>query len=177
MSEEISSTAEVWKTIEDCPAYSVSNHGRVRRDSWAAHQTLTGVLKPYRNSYGYLQVDLRHNGKRLHGSVGRLVAHAFLDPDPKRKEVNHKDGIKANNRSDNLEWATRSENMRHAYLTGLKRGLEGEASGSAKLTAEQVKAIRCLLELGHPPAVIGALFSVTAVCIRHIRRGKTWSSV
>jgi hypothetical protein len=177
MSGEIGSTAEEWRTITECPQYSVSNFGRVRRDTLTGHHTPTGILKPTANEYGYLHVDLRQNGRRVHGNIGRLVAKAFLDPDPYRKEVNHKDGIKSNNRSDNLEWATRSENMRHAYIHGLNVPNYGEKAGSAKLTTEQVKAIRCLIGLGHPPAVIGALFSVTAVCIRHIRSGKTWSSV
>lgn len=64
---------------------------------------------------GYLTVGI--NGKQYR--VHRLIAQTFI-PNPENKpSVNHIDGVKSNNRVDNLEWATNSENMKHAYATGL----------------------------------------------------------
>lgn len=176
MSDAPDSTVEAWKTIPEFPKYSVSNLGRIRRTAKPVRGD--GIIKLRVNEYGYITTDIRGEGCDGHVSVARMVAKAFLEKDanPERGEINHKNGIKADNRPENLEWCTRGENMRHAYIHKLILPNYGEKSGSAKLTGEKVRAIRCLVALGHPPAVIGALFSVTSVTIRHIRNGKTWSS-
>lgn len=68
---------------------------------------------------GYHTVRLSINGKQRTCFVHRLVAEAFLDAELGKYEVNHINGIKTDNRVKNLEWVTRSENMRHAFDTGL----------------------------------------------------------
>ena len=72
---------------------------------------------------GYREVCICGSNFRLH----RLVAHAFLGPPPSHaaREVNHKDGNCNNNRIENLEWASRSENVRHSYATNPSRGNAG----------------------------------------------------
>lgn len=78
------------------------------------------VLKPYKNCWGYLLVDMRKNGKRYLKCVHRLVAEAFI-PNPEGKtQVNHINGDKSDNRVENLEWCTCSENQYHAFRIGLK---------------------------------------------------------
>lgn len=77
------------------------------------------LLKNSINFDGYNHVTLYHNGNRYRKLVHRLVAEAFI-PNPENKpEVNHKDGNKTNNDISNLEWVTHSENIQHAYDTGL----------------------------------------------------------
>lgn len=100
--------------------------------------------------------------------VHRLVAEAFLEPDLFRNRVNHKNGIKTDNRLCNLERCTSSENNQHAYDTGLKK------PAMSKLTLEQAKRIKygrerlCDLsrELG---------LSQSALC--QVRSGATWSRI
>lgn len=76
-------------------------------------------LKTPCNAVGYPEVNLYANGKANIVLVHRLIALTFLpNPDGKR-EVNHKNGIKHDNRVENLEWVTPSENISHAYRTGL----------------------------------------------------------
>ncbi len=78
------------------------------------------ILKPGLGSNGYLLVALTKNGIKKHISVHRLVGKVFI-PNPKNKpEINHKNGIKIDCWRGNLEWATSSENQKHAFKTGLK---------------------------------------------------------
>lgn len=98
-----------WKVIEEYPNYEVSDGGEVKN-------TTTGkLLSPYRNQRGYLKVCLYKDGKKKYLSVHRLVANAFVtNEDPGIfTQVNHIDEDKANNRADNLEWVTPSENINH----------------------------------------------------------------
>lgn len=72
-----------------------------------------GVLRPFINRNGYLVATLSVEGQRIRTGVHRLVASAFL-PNPEGKpQVNHKNGNKQDNRIENLEWATCSENNLH----------------------------------------------------------------
>jgi midasin (ATPase involved in ribosome maturation) len=69
---------------------------------------------------GYYSVSTKINGIESAYSVHRLVSNAFIPNPNNYKDVNHKNGIKTDNRVENLEWCTRSENILHAYRTGLK---------------------------------------------------------
>ena len=79
------------------------------------------IMKSHKDNNGYLRVSLLGKTCKVH----RLVASAFI-PNPENKPtVNHINGIKTDNRADNLEWATRSENTQHAYDSGLTIGHTG----------------------------------------------------
>lgn len=96
--------------------YSVDRSGRV----FAHH--LGKYLSEYNNGLGYMAVKLRKCGKRRQHYVHRLVAITYLDNPDNLSDVNHKDGNKANNCVDNLEWATKSANLKHAFDNKLLSG-------------------------------------------------------
>lgn len=113
--------------------YSVSNIGNVRRDGQKrARSTFPGrPLKPNLAGIGYYTVAL--HGKTT--CVHRLVAEAFLDPSKRHLNVNHKNGIRTDNRVENLEFVTHAENMAHA--AGMLK-----KCGTRKLDDNKVRDIR-----------------------------------
>lgn len=108
---------EIWRKIKRFEGfYEVSNLGRVRSLP-RKHSPGLNILKPLYHSGGYSVIDLRKpHEKKKHFLAHRLVAIAFI-PNPQSKpDVNHKDSNRKNNKVDNLEWATRKENLHHAHL-------------------------------------------------------------
>jgi len=104
---------EIWKPIKGYEdRYEVSSHGRIRSYNKKTQTHL--IMKPF-NHKGYYRIDLRGKSPRVH----RMVADAFILNPLKKPEVNHLNGIKTDNRIENLEWCTRQENQNHAYDTGL----------------------------------------------------------
>lgn len=94
-------------------------------------------VKQFVGKDGYLRIQIAGKTRTVH----RLIACAFVPADPGKDFVNHIDGKKQNNRADNLEWVTRSENMKHAYGLGLKTSA-GEKNGRSKLNGDEVAFIR-----------------------------------
>lgn len=107
--------SEIYRVIAANPDYMVSNMGNIAR----ADSGTTLCTKM--SKAGYLEIGLRRNKRTKWHLIHRLVAEAFCEkPTEKHVEVNHKDGDKANNRAENLEWVTHNQNLRHAYETGLR---------------------------------------------------------
>ena len=124
--------AEEWRDIEGYEGlYQVSNLGNVRSLRTKA------IMKTNITNWGYCQVCLRAHGERKNKAVHRLVAIAFIPNSESKDEVNHINGIKTDNRADNLEWVTRRENIRHAYKSGLRNAVD-EAHGQMKVVAINV---------------------------------------
>ena len=103
-----------WKKIEQLNnLYEISDTGLIRKTSSQK------ILRPFLTQFGYKAIDLFINKKKYRVRIHRLVAQAFI-PNPKNKEcVNHINGIKHDNRVENLEWTTIKENNQHAVRTGL----------------------------------------------------------
>lgn len=126
-----------WQPIASHPEkYEVSESGVVRNKSGR-------VLKQWVSDQGYAKVCI--GGKSV--SVHRLVAIGFLENPNMYPEINHKDGVKNNNSVSNLEWCSRSQNMKHAYAIGLHPGLRGADSpnygrcGSKHIQSMAVRAV------------------------------------
>lgn len=102
---------EEWKPVNLFPNYHVSNLGSVKN-------VKTGqVIKPFLSGHLYYYVRFYTKGDKGKGKnflISRLVATMYVPNPEDKKEVNHKDGNKANNAASNLEWTSRKGNMDHA---------------------------------------------------------------
>lgn len=113
----------VWKSVNGYEGiYEISETGLVRnlrRDP--KNRTYPGkILTPGKTGSGYLFVCLSVNGITENKMIHRLVAETFISNPDGLPEVNHKDGDKENCNAENLEWCTRSYNLKHAVDTGLR---------------------------------------------------------
>lgn len=100
---------ENWKIIEGT-TYRVSNLGRIQNSKGK-------ILSPYKNKFGYLNIDLFVNGKKWKCKIHRLVATAFIPNPNNLPMVNHKDEDKSNNDVTNLEWCNSSYNLSYGSRT------------------------------------------------------------
>ncbi len=147
--------------------YQVSNFGRVKsvaRISAQGHRLKERMRKPETDKDGYSVVNLCANGSVKVFKVHRLVAMAFIPNDGDLPQVNHINGIKDDNRVINLEWVTGSENVQHAFDSGIRTpqhiSFYGERNPHCKLTDEQCDKMRSMKNEGTPNVVLSKLFGV-----------------
>jgi hypothetical protein len=174
--------SEQWKPIAGYEGrYEVSSLGRVRSLSQVIESTRAGkpfrrkhagkVLAPRVNRWGYQQIHL--GGGTKTPSVHSLVATAFHGPKPTpQHQVNHINGVKTDNRADNLEWLSNSENMAHAFRTGL--GRHGERAGNTRLTSAQVIELRTRRSSGETLSALASEYEMSVSGVHAIAHGKNW---
>ena len=152
--------------------YSVDTDGRIFSEKFGKVRELKGID----NGGGYLQVELWKNGKSKRMQMHRLVAMAFLDNPENYAEVNHKNGIKTDNRLDNLEWCSRSMNQKHAFAIGLKSN-KGSKNNASKITDEQAIEIFSRLDNGEQPIEITKDYPTSRNAITKMKTGRTWTHI
>lgn len=107
---------EVWRDIKGYEnLYQISNFGNVK----SIRRNM--VMKQSKNVWGYPTVSLYKDKNEKRYAIHRLVGLNFIENPLNKPEINHIDGNKENNRVENLEWCTRSENMKHSFANGLEK--------------------------------------------------------
>lgn len=171
---------EIYKDIVGYEGlYQVSNLGNVKSlekycnsKNRKKRKIFEKILKTTKNNYGYLTSTLFRNSKRTTILNHRLVALAFIPNPDNKPQINHINGIKTDNRVENLEWCTHQENIQHAFNIGLNIGNKGEKNGRCKLTKEQVLAIRADNRFFRD---IAKDYNVHYSLIGYIKKNKLWS--
>jgi hypothetical protein len=154
---------EIWKPIDGWEGlYEISNYGRVkslarvvyRGDPVIKQHRKERILKPYYNWCGRQLIGLVRDGEgQKTVQISRLVANTFIDNPENLPDLNHKDGDPTNNRIDNLEWTTKSDNMKHAWKNGLKEHY------TTHLSNNDIKKMRLFKQAGMPSKLIAEVFN------------------
>lgn len=126
-------TVELWRDTE-FPGYEISNLGNVRSSRLGRN------LKPWLMTNGYYAVTITVD-KRMTVYIHRLIAKAFIPSCSGKEHVNHKNGVKTDNRIANLEWCTPAENVRHAFGSGLVKNRLGGVNAMLSVTRKPVEQV------------------------------------
>lgn len=159
---------EEWRPVSGYEGlYEVSNMGNIR-------SLRNGCVLALMNSRGYRRCHLAKDGHVKTAQVHRLVAEAFI-PNPENKpQVNHKHGIKSDNRASELEWVTHRENEDHAAENGLKA--RGSRNAMVTLNPESVQRLLARREeTGMSIYALAREFGVSKSLVSNILNGKHWA--
>lgn len=174
---------EVWKDIENLEGqYQVSNLGRVkslervitRSNGWPL-RIKEKILKQHDNGKGYMLVKMDKRFVAVH----RIVAKHFLDNPQNLPEVDHIDGRRGNNESTNLEWVTKSENMKRSHARGARvcPDIKGDKNPGSKLTEREVIEIRKRHKEGAKQVEIAKDFGINFRTVSQIVNRSIWKHV
>jgi len=154
--------------------YSITSDGRV----WSHRFKKWLKITPPHYQYAYPSVALQKDCKTFRKNIHRLVALTYLPNLEELPMVNHKNGIKLDNRVENLEWCSGSHNFRHAIESGLRIPARGECNFMTKLTIEQVKEIRIKsVPWKMSYRKLARQYNVTKTTIESLIKRVTWKHV
>jgi DNA-directed RNA polymerase specialized sigma subunit len=181
---------EIWKDIEGWQGmFKISNFGRVK--SLERFNTLTRkgttfksfieekILRISTDKVGYKIISLESSLKQAKKTykIHRLVAIHFIQNPENKPMVNHKNGIKSDNRVENLEWSTSKENCVHAHENNLVDISKGENHYRSKLTERTVFEIKYGKFEGMSHSQIGKMFGIKRLQVLKIRNGINWKHI
>lgn len=170
---------EIWKSVVGWEkTYEVSSFGRVKSfdrlvpAGWGSNRRATGRILTNTFSLGYCYVFLSDANNRKRCRVHKLVLEAFVGPRPEKYVANHINGNKKDNRIENLEWVTSSENEYHSYR------VLGKISSKRKLSLDNIIEIRESYKSGKwSYAALARKFNVCRPTITRLIKGITWKGV
>lgn len=171
-------TIEKWKPVVGYEhLYHVSSFGNLKALCVSKlrgrffHKQPERLLKLKTDKYGYKIASICKDRIIKWIGVHRLIAMAFIKNCDNKEFINHINGIKSDNRLENLEWCTSSENAIHSVKMGLTISKKGEESTSSKLKEWQVKRIFLSNESG---STLSKRFNISSSQVFRIKKGARW---
>lgn len=171
---------EIWRPVVGYESrYEISNMGRLvclfTRNQFGLYPCRREVHGSRYN--GYIRVIIMDKRVGRSCPIHRLVAEAFLIRPEGKTEVNHKNGKKEDNRLENLDWVTRSENIRHAHENGLMHPRRGEGCHLSKFKEWQVLEIRERFKNGEKTSEMAKEYGVKHDTISYIVNRIFWTHI
>lgn len=174
---------EEWRAVVGYEGlYEVSDMGRVRslqRTARLGHSVRpvpARVLRPGQTTCGYQTCRLSDEGTVVPKLIHRVVAEAFIGTCVDGEQVNHKNGVKTDNRIENLEYLSAGDNFWHAIGAGLIN-VSGADNPAAKLSADDVRSIRKRFHSGARKVDLAREYGLSKSAIGRAIERKTWASV
>lgn len=167
-----------YRLIDGFPAYAVGNDGSIWSRFISGHGMVGNVWKNRKfriTPDGYSRIGLKNGDIRVERGVHRLVLQAFVGHCPPGQECRHLNGIKSDNRLENLAWGTKLENQNDKRLHGTIA--MGESHGMAILDESHIREIRRLRSTGMTFQSIGLRFGISKQHTIRIVKGKSWKCV
>jgi hypothetical protein len=153
-------------------AYQVSDRGSIRRAKPSPYSSVGKVLNLRIDARGYYRVAIRKGGVSKLVSPHVAVLEAFVGPRPDRHDASHMNGIRTDNRLENLMWESSSDNHRRKLSHGTL--IHGEKHKLAKITAEQAREIRDRRAKGETAIVLSREYGISRSVIYHIEQRRAW---
>lgn len=175
---------ETWKKIPGYSNYMASDMGKIKTFNWK-NQGITRIMMPAKDKSGYLRTMLKgDDGKFNTVKIHRIIALTFIENSENKPEVNHKNSIRIDNRVSNLEWVTKSENIKHSFKYGNSSN-RGELNPAATITEKDVIEIRknykygrkSRFEGGESKPELARKYNTTVAVIKMIIQRKTWKHI
>lgn len=176
---------ELWKPVlEYEDYYMVSNKGRIKAldriwicgNRGSTRRSCSKILKQSIVTGGYLGICLTKDGKKKTHQLHQLIANVFLPKIQGKNIINHKNGIKSDNRLENLEWCNHSENTRHAFANGLNKAHLGSEHGGSILNDDDVLYIRSVADKVTTKE-LSLKYAVNPATIRNVILRKSWKHI
>lgn len=171
---------EIWKPIKEFEGmYEVSNLGEVRtvertidrkskKGKLHTFPISSKIKTPNKNKFGYITIALVKENKTYNTYLHRIIAEAFIDNPKCRNVINHKNGIKSDNRIENLEWVTSAENNAHAVNNFLRK-----THNPKGITPEFIQRVINLRKMNFTNKRIAEIIGSTKCIIEGITSGRT----
>lgn len=171
----INNKDEIWKDIPGYEEYyQISNHGRIKslnRISCQNHIIEEKIRKATLDQDGYYKIILTVNGNVRSFFVHRIVATVFIPNVDNLPQINHKNCIKIDNRVENLEWTTSSENILHAFHMGVKNQ-KGEKNNSSKFRDVDIMGMKEMYNKNKNKEEIIKKFNISKSYLTRILKNK-----
>lgn len=170
-------TEEIWKDIpEFIDHYQASSLGNIRRIDTTVNHSKGGnankkgriIKQSFNRRIGYMRVGLCFNGRKITRPVHVMIARTFVSNPMNLPEANHKDGNKLNNRADNFEWVTKSQNRIHAINLNLIKNIPPDKL----LTKSKIHTLKALNEIGYNQFDLANIFKLSQSTVSRALNGK-----